>query len=712
MQRDLLVAMLLMTKRRFQAMLSLLLTALLAGCGGGGGGGSSALSALPAVQATPMPLTIVSNSGGVLDLTATVVAMISGGFQVQGGKGVGYLHIYVNSSTIISGPSPFVGENVEVVGPGSPSTSVTATSVKQLGASPSPAPSAVPTPSPTPTSTPLTQVVPAAVGSPLPMPSGAILQTGQIGAVSGGKLTIQAGPGCGWINVYATSSTDYLDGAAQVGQYAAVTGTGARCVSITSANALSISRSAFTSSVTTGTVEAATSYGFKMTSNGAEVPVALNSSTVVFGATLAIGSQVTVTALGTTATGLHATQIAVQQPATPSPDPSASPSPTPAPISMAHVQTFAYIYGYAGVPTTVPVSSMTPYVNWSMTDTQHAATLRSAGIKVQVYANFWRNYTSDNPLVGYTDLAPGGAHAGAEAKDCSGSAIYDTDYGGGYESDARSSAALAHAQVVANYRLGEYTGAYDALFSDDSGAVWGIPLPCGYSQATYDQAVNAVHAALGVPTWINALGAAPDPSTAVDLVQPANVLGAMCEMCYTLNGSSGDAVQTGPTWLNVENAEIGTIAQRKVFWDYARATGSASGETGLRLYAYASFLLSYDPSYAMFQEALSTASRFPVMPETGLVAMSPLTTAGSVSGYQAAGGAYFREFGACYYRTAFVGRCAVAINPNASTVPVPTTSYGHSMVLTGAGVLDGGTVDFAGSQVSQLAPGSAAILFP
>lgn len=71
-----------------------------------------------------------------------------------------------------------------------------------------------------------------------------------------------------------------------------------------------------------------------------------------------------------------------------------------------------------------------------------------------------------------------------------------------------------------------------------------------------------------------------------------------------------------------------------------------------------------------------------------------------------------REFGACYYQGNFVNRCAVVVNATGATVPVPTTSYAHSLVLSGAGVLDGGTAAFNGTAPTQLAPGNATILFP
>lgn len=210
--------------------------------------------------------------------------------------------------------------------------------------------------------------------------------------------------------------------------------------------------------------------------------------------------------------------------------------------------------------------------------------------------------------------------------------------------------------------------------------------------------------------WINALGGFADPSSADDLLQPANVLGSMCELCYGANGSTGDYVTSGTTWINTENAEIGAAAQHKIFWAYARVTGDPSTETALRLYIYGSFLLGYDPSYAMFQEAFKTASGFPVMPESGLVAEHPLTTYAAVQNYRTAGGAYVREFADCYYGGTAIGKCAVAVNPGTSAVGLSSSGYSHAVTVAGSGVLDGGVVRFDGTPPSTLSPTSAVIL--
>jgi hypothetical protein len=382
-----------------------------------------------------------------------------------------------------------------------------------------------------------------------------------------------------------------------------------------------------------------------------------------------------------------------------------------------HVMNSVILWGYGGVPTSVSLSKVAPWLSWAMTGSQYAATIRSAGIKVIPYVNFWRNHKTDNPIIGYTDLKPGGAHAAAEAKTCGGSVIYDPIYGGGYAADARkTSSAIGHAKVLIYYREQQFGRNWDAMLADQVGTFLQMTPPCNYSPATYPSAVNTVHSYLGIHMWVNALGKKLDPYIG-QVTNPSNVVGGMCEGCYGQNFSGTDKLDTSydGIWQWVENTEISTIAKHKIFWDYARISGYAQYELGFRKYVYASFLLGYSPSYAMLQTALKTYSGFPVMPETGLVPLNPLTTASNVSGYRSSTGAYVRQFGACYYRGTYHSKCAVAVNPNASSVYLPSTirgAYYHSLVLVGSGVLDGGYVKFTGGHVTSLPAQTGAILFP
>ncbi len=376
---------------------------------------------------------------------------------------------------------------------------------------------------------------------------------------------------------------------------------------------------------------------------------------------------------------------------------------------MPHVLTAIFGYGYNGVSSAVPLSVQAQYANWAYTDSSHAALYRSSGVKVLVYANFWRNYVHDNPNVWYSDLAPGGAHSSAEATACNGTPITDPAYNGGYLSDPRSTAAIGHAKVILGTRS-SYGNQYDAFVSDDTGVAGGANgTPCNYSYDSWVAATNSVHAALQVPMFVNAINGwavGGNQVSQVQTTQPANVLGAQCESCYANNAGA----VTGMNWINQENAEIATVNARKIFWDYARNASAADGAQALRTYVIASFLLSYDPKYAMLEEAFATPNNFPIMPESGLVPLDPVQSQSTVSGYQLSSGAFWREFKNCYYRGSAVGPCAVSVNPGSSAVTLPS-GYAHSLTLSGSDVFDGGTAAVTGPPVTSLGPSSAAVLF-
>lgn len=78
------------------------------------------------------PLDLVSQNGNQLTITGTITNFIPGGFHIQGGAHVGFLHVYTNASTVITGPAPYIGEVVEVTGTGTPGTQLDAASVTQL----------------------------------------------------------------------------------------------------------------------------------------------------------------------------------------------------------------------------------------------------------------------------------------------------------------------------------------------------------------------------------------------------------------------------------------------------------------------------------------------------------------------------------------------------------------------------------------------------
>lgn len=536
---------------------------------------------------------------------------------------------------------------------------------------------------------------------------------GPIVALKTGGFQMHAQSGIGYVNVYPTSSTHkFYNGLnPAVNEYAIVTANGNVATS-PSPVMIALYKTAPGTVTVTGAITSQQPYGvaIKLDSNGSYIPVAFSSISNLSGP-VATGAHISATGTGTSGV-LFATTVKVTSSSTTS-STSTSTSTTTTPTTDAttatsgvpkHVLTTTVFWGYGGTPTTVSASSAAPYLSWAQTGSSYIKTLQSYGIKVDRYVNFWRNYTSDYSQTLYKDIAPGGAHYPAAAKSCSGTALKDPTYGGGYETDARSSYALGHAKLA-----GGLNGA-NALFADDTGAMGGMPLPCNWSLSSYQSAVSSLFSGLGVPMFINALGAGSSVVGQVGYANASNVIGAMCELCITKNGSTDTPVLNGG-WTDTENAEIKMVNEHKIFWLYARASGSYS-EYRLRNYTIASFLLAYSPSYAMLQEAYQTGHRFPIFPETGLVPMNPVTTASSVSGYMKSNGTYMREFGACYYRGVLKGKCAVVVNPTSYSKSLPTTAYGHAMTLSGSGVLDGGTVGFGGGRPSSLPSGSGVVLFP
>jgi hypothetical protein len=101
-----------------------------------------------------------------------------------------------------------------------------------------------------------------------------------------------------------------------------------------------------------------------------------------------------------------------------------------------------------------------------------------------------------------------------------------------------------------------------------------------------------------------------------------------------------------------------------------------------------------------------------VFPEWQLVPLQPKTTASDVSGYQLASGVYMRQWAHCFNQGVSVGPCAVAVNPSpTATVPTPP-GYTRHVVLSGDGVLDGGSLSISTGVPPTLSPATAQILFP
>ena len=728
---------------------ALLLASVLTACGGGGAGGGT-----PVIPSTGGNITPALTITGAISTVQSVSAFV---LQSVDGR---QLTITTNQATVIDGPSPFAGESVEIDGTsGATPSTIVASKVRQTGGGP------ISIPSGTVAVGGWYQSATTA-GFTLKNDAGSIVtvtvdgttaysngrpKTGSYVEVSGpGSVTnltarlvglfasappsssvsgtikqqtsygFQLAPASGTAPLpIAVVSATTMSGSFAVGQQVTVTGAGTADVALF---ATSLDASAPAPTPTASATPA------PVASPGATptpVPTSVPTSAPTAVPTIAP------TAIPTVAPTPVATPLPTPNPTpvptpipTPVPTPIPTPVPTPVPtatptpgppmmISTQHVQTATYLWSSTEGATNPSVYA--PYLSWAYPLYSKMLATYQAGIHTIVYLN---PVMPQSTSYEYGQLTTG-AYTSVRATDCSGNPI--TTYSGtGALADPRSLSASAYYADSVNNTIATKLSVYstsrdwDAMFVDNNGALYGTSTsPCSYDVNTWSQAFDTAISSVGQQFVTNSLSAADaNTQTYVNRLNAPNIIGGMYEECFN-NGM----------WSSEEDSQIETISALKSegkpagpgWWCYLDNT-SADGATVIpqRLFAYASFLLTYDPNYSLFQESYaSSPSTFQVFPETGFVPLHPATVATNITGLKSSTGAYVQSYSACYYRGSLVGQCEIVVNPGSTTVSVPNPQgLAHSMVLSGSGVLDGGAASFSGAAVGSLAPQTAAILVP
>lgn len=382
-----------------------------------------------------------------------------------------------------------------------------------------------------------------------------------------------------------------------------------------------------------------------------------------------------------------------------------------------HVQTAEYLWSQ--VERTTDPSTYAPYLTWAYPLYNQFGRVRQAGIKTVLYVN----PLMPEPTNKYEWPVATREHPELLAKDCAGNPVRAYN-GTSYLLDVLNGGAPSAVREMVNGYVGlvrsENRGSTDpisVLFFDNANSFYGVePMPCNFDQDRWTSGVEAAASQAGYPVVLNTLSVRPKtvPSK-VAAIHGSNVSGAMYEACFA-----------DTQWSAEELAQILTIRQlRRLhkpsgpgFWCYVngkRGVGKAPDVTAQRLFQYASFLLTYDPKYSVYQTAYdSTPSTFRVLPETGFVPMEPVRQVTDISSLDAGNGAYAQLFRYCYYRGRLLGSCEVAVNPSTGVVELPNYGrYRHVATLYGGGVLDGGKMSFdTPVRADDMQPQSAAILVP
>jgi len=197
------------------------------------------------------------------------------------------------------------------------------------------------------------------------------------------------------------------------------------------------------------------------------------------------------------------------------------------------------------------------------------------------------------------------------------------------------------------------------------------------------------------------------PSYGGAFLRPSFVWGASHEGCFRRPDGTVKSEGHGD-WILESNSLLANTAMRK----YAMCFMLGTPRPETRVYALASWWLTYDPQWSVAAPIDPVPHETALLPEYSIVPASPRTTARDVRELRSASGAFVREFRACYQDGRLAGACAAVVNPTAHEVAMPRlgTPYARSLLLNADDVLHGGRATWVRGVAATIAPASAAVL--
>ncbi len=399
-----------------------------------------------------------------------------------------------------------------------------------------------------------------------------------------------------------------------------------------------------------------------------------------------------------------------------------------------HVRTHAY-YGLNNINVDVPAAFMAAHVDIVEDDgytAVHADAFKRAGGKMAIaYTDPSFDVHCPAPFVPPAGRCSGpmtGPIAGDESAyihDVNGARV--NRYGGAYFqyqeifNVAAPSARAAYARWTASILAA--SPLLDGFEADDSGSpftgpdnVLGSNLYYGFNafgveiagDAQYIAGESAMLAAAGKQVMIN--GGDPrgtGPAYGGTFLDLPSVYGQQFEGSFN-NGGGYLYSDVNNKFQLEENALISVMSHHKLAVVYPTGDGSPAH----RLYAYAAWLLTYDPTYSAYETDVPLSDGIALWPETQLVPGQPGVTATDI-GQLRRGGVYVREFGACAVAAQPIGPCAAVVNSSATAsaaLPALSIAYGQHVVLDPQSIYHGGKANVVGGPVTSLGPETAVIL--
>jgi len=306
------------------------------------------------------------------------------------------------------------------------------------------------------------------------------------------------------------------------------------------------------------------------------------------------------------------------------------------------------------------------------------------------------------------------------AHDCNNKRIDSLGIGQGKYLTIPDSTLLASQWTAYVQRMIDGGAWFDYIFEDKADDIDKISaMQCNWNQPSWTTWANGLDHAITQRIVYNSLshtGAQNgQPSVSPSMALNATTSGGMSEDCYVKNDNT---LRYKLSWQATELTEIDMAAAHKLFVCNGGINLDGASNVADRIYQFASYLLTYDPSTTILETQFATYSGLTVYPESQLVAKNPvLPQPSNPSSLLQSGGAFGRQYKTCYFHGAYVGPCAAVVNSNqpgrpAVAFPWPS-AYHHMLVASGGGVLDGGTVNLDGpAPPATMESGTAVIAFP
>jgi len=356
-------------------------------------------------------------------------------------------------------------------------------------------------------------------------------------------------------------------------------------------------------------------------------------------------------------------------------------------------------------------SQATPWLDFVTTDPADSAPMHAAGLTVVLYTNPNRQGPGD-PM--YVDNEAEFAH------DCNNNRIDSLGVGQGKYLTSPDSSLLASEWSTYLQHVIDNGAWFDYVFEDKADDIDKVSaIPCNWDQPDWSTWANGLDQAITQPIVYNSLSHTSvqngQPAVSPSMALNATTSGGMSEDCYVKNDNT---LRYKLSWQATELTEIDMAQAHKLFVCNGGMNLDGASNVMNRIYQFASYLLTYDPSTTILETQFSTYSGLTVYPESQLVAKNPLVPEPSnPASLQQSGGAFGRQYKNCYFHGNYVGPCAAVVNSNQPGRPAVFfpwgSTYHHTLAASGGGVIDGGTVDLNGPPPpTTMESGTAVIAFP